>query len=92
MLTGIRRLPALLCTDKEPQNMEQYEICMIEPLHDLKSVINCVFGELPNSIEDKELRDVISAAKTDLKGIMIHVHGIVMYCNCDCRCKNYTTD
>ena len=37
-LAGIRRPPALLCSDM-PICLSSYEISHLEPLHDLKSII-----------------------------------------------------
>ena len=65
---GIKRPPALLCTDDYATNLQDYEICLIEPLHDIKNVINRLFGELPHGIQEQRLREAITKAKLDLKG------------------------
>lgn len=59
LFTGAKRPPALHCTSAEPVNAEHYEICMIEPLHDLKNLINRIMSELPHAIRDTQLKELV---------------------------------
>lgn len=58
--TGARRPLALLCPDRENcPFLANYEICLVEPLHDLKNLISRIFEELPNCTENPLLKTVI---------------------------------
>lgn len=48
--------------------LECYEICLVEPLHDIKNVVNHVFNELCNIIPEVELRTNVATHITALKG------------------------
>ena len=39
--------------------MEEYEVAMCDPLHDLKNMINVVFDEVYNQIKNKELKKLV---------------------------------
>ena len=39
--------------------VEEYEVAMVEPLHDLKNVINRIFDELPHAVKDPQLKAAI---------------------------------
>ena len=69
---GIKRPPALMCSTTNPDNLECYEISMIEPLHDLKNVINRVFSELPHAVSEQELSKTIKTAIELLRGKLLN--------------------
>lgn len=56
---GIKRPAALLCTGRDPSEIEEYEIGLIEPLHDIKNIINRIFDELPHAVTEPELKSTI---------------------------------
>lgn len=68
-VAGIKRPAALLTGQVEiPSSLTDYEIMMVEPLHDLKNVINRIFNELPHAISDPALKSSLTDALTILKG------------------------
>ena len=66
-LSGVKRPPALLCGDREDL-IEDYEIALIEPLHDLKNIINRVFDELPKVITEESLLAAVNEFLSIVKG------------------------
>ena len=67
--TGIKRPPALLCTTEDNQDsLADYEILCLEPLHDIKNIINNIFNELCNVIEDQDLKNSVEQHINVLKG------------------------
>ena len=68
LFTGIKRPQALQTVEGENSNLDSYEICLVEPLHDIKNVVNRLFGELPHNINNNTLREAIVKAKKDLNG------------------------
>ena len=60
--------PPLFIDGADESLVEEYEVAMVEPLHDLKYVINRIFDELPHAVKDPQLKatmkDLISAMKT----------------------------
>lgn len=67
LFEGVKR-PAALLTTGDVTLLPTYEIMMVEPLHDLKNVINRVFEELPYSVSEPPLKQRITGAIELLKG------------------------
>ena len=60
-ITGIKRFPALQCSTMQNVDLLDYEIALMEPLHDFKNVINRIIQELPETAANEPaLRKVIS--------------------------------
>ena len=69
IFTGIKRPPALLCTTEDNQDsLADYEILCLEPLHEIKNIINNIFNELCNVIEDQDLKNSVEQHINVLKG------------------------
>ena len=58
---GLLRKPVLLSPPltAEEIGIENYEISLTEPMHDLKNLITHILTELPHHIEDSTLQKVI---------------------------------
>ena len=46
-------------TSFEDLGMDEYEVALCEPLHDLKNLINVIFDEVYNQTKNKELRQLV---------------------------------
>ena len=57
----------MLCGDREDL-IEDYEIALVEPLHDLKNIINRVFDELPKVITEESLLAAVNEFLSIVKG------------------------
>ena len=69
VLPGMRRPTALMCSGKQTPCIDEYEISTVEPLYDLKNVINRVLEELPYTASDiPELKQIIVDTLTALQG------------------------
>ena len=66
-LSGVKRPPALLCGDREDL-IDGYEIALIEPLEDLKNLINRVFDKHPKVITEESLLAAVNEFLSILKG------------------------
>ncbi|KAF6036963.1 hypothetical protein EB796_004717 [Bugula neritina] len=76
-LKGIKGPPALLCSRLENQaDISQYEIALMEPLHDFKNVINRVLKNLPRSTEEKELKVMLTKLLSDIEAQNREMKGI----------------
>lgn len=68
--SGVRRPAALWCVDENEQlDIPDYEIALIEPLHDFKNVINRVLAEVPHSVEDPQIKKELTNILNSLRGI-----------------------
>lgn len=71
---GVRRPLALLCPNAEScPYLANYEICQVEPLHDLKNVISRLFEELPSCAEDLLLKSVIKEKLDAMNGMRLNM-------------------
>ena len=57
----------------EDLGMEEYEIALCEPLHDLKNLINVIFDEVYNQIKNKELKKLVMDFCTRYTGKKIYI-------------------
>lgn len=67
LFQGVKR-PAALHTTGEFRQLEAYEVLMVEPLHDLKNVINRIFDELPHAVTEPALKQDITNTISILRG------------------------
>ena len=65
MLGGVQRVPALLFgrphQPLEEVNLERYEVCPCEPLHDVKGHIKNILTELPKHLHPGEPKEFVKA-------------------------------
>lgn len=73
----MRRAPALLCTDEVCQ-LESYECLMVEPLHDIKNVVNRIFDGLCLVIpdDDGDLKNEVIATIAAIKGGLLILYEV----------------
>ena len=55
---GIKRPAALLCSGRDQVAIADYEIGLVEPLHDIKN-INRIFEDLLHAVSEPELKETI---------------------------------
>ena len=59
---GIKRPAALLCSGRDQAAIADYEIGLVEPLHDIKNIINRIFEDLPHAVSEPELKQTIKTS------------------------------
>lgn len=59
---GLRRFPALLTSgaDLHAACLDNYEVSMVEALHDMRNIITTIFEFLPKIIKDPQLKKEVS--------------------------------
>ena len=67
-ITGVKRPPALYCTNDDEISHPFYEIALTEPLHDFKTVISKVLNELPNATIEKPLKESLAKLLSEIHG------------------------
>ena len=72
-MVGIRRPAALWCVGEDSQlDLPEYEVALVEPLHDFKNIINRVLCELPHMATETALQNALTEIVDVIRGNYPH--------------------
>ena len=73
IVVGIRRPAALWCVGEDSQlDLPDYEVALVEPLHDFRTIINRVLCELPHMATETPLQNALTEIVDVIRGSYPH--------------------
>ena len=72
-MVGIQRPAALWCVGEDNQlDFPDYEVALVEPLHDFKNIVNRVLCELPHMATETALQNALTEIVDVIRGSYPH--------------------